>query len=49
MQIEYLNPIQPLSTSYTQMVKVSGGTLLGVQALASPDFLIEIEATAVIP
>lgn len=37
MNIEYLNPIQPLSPSYTQMVKVSGGTLLFLSGQVAVD------------
>jgi enamine deaminase RidA (YjgF/YER057c/UK114 family) len=37
MHMEHLNPIPPLSPSYTQMVKVSGGTLLFLSGQVAVD------------
>ena len=37
MQVEYLNPVPPLSPSYTQLVKVSGGTLLFLSGQVAVD------------
>lgn len=45
----YLPIIGKLVTEFFGIDNLPASTLIGVQCLATPDFLIEIEATAVIP
>jgi len=46
---EMLQSIGPAIAEFYGDVEPAANTLIGVQALAMPDFLIEIEATAILP
>lgn len=46
--IEYLDLIGPVMTDFFGADHLPSSTLIGVQALALPEFMCEIEATAVV-